>query len=99
VSRRAGSWLGILVLTLGTLSCNALPRPGVPGESGTPPVEDLPSTDIVPLDWGALVSATPIPETAATALWFQDDSGTVRAVGFDHQRKKLWEGAVVIRRR
>jgi len=81
------------------ISCTALPSPGAPGEGGTITLQDLPSTDVVPLEWGALVSTSPVPGTNASALWFQDDSGTVRMVGFDHQTQRLWAQAGVLRRR
>ena len=96
---RALKRLGILAAMLIPFACARLPQAGPPGEGGTPAVEALPSTDLVPLGWGRLVSATPIPGHTASALWFQDDSGTVRLIGFDHQTQRLWERATVLRRR
>jgi hypothetical protein len=72
---------------------------GTPGEGGVVAAENLPSTDVVPAAWGPLVAATPLPGTTTTGLWFQDDSGTVRLVGFDHQTQQLWTQAGVLRRR
>ena len=98
MSHRAGRWLGILGLTLMPLSCTALPETREPGE-GALAVEALPRTDAVPLEWGSLIAVNPWPEASESALWFQDDSGTVRLVRFDHQTRKLRPRAQLIRRR
>ena len=98
MSNRAGRWLGTLGLMLMPLSCTALPGAGTPGEGGRVAVQDLPGTDVVPLEWGALVAVTAMPEASASALWFQDDAGTVRMVTFDHKTRKLWPKAQLLRR-
>jgi hypothetical protein len=96
---RAKERLSILGLLLIPLGCAPLPQAGPPGEGGAIAVEDLPSTDVVPLSWGSLVSAYPMSGNTSSALWFQDDSGTVRLVGFDHRTQRLWAQAGVLRRR
>jgi hypothetical protein len=78
------------------LSCAKLPEPG---SASTLMVQELPSLNEVPVGWGALVSTSPMPNANASALWFQDDSGTVRMVAVDHELSKLWPQALVIRRR
>lgn len=98
MSNRAGRWLGILGLMLMPLSCTALPEAGTPGEGGAVAVQDLPGTDVVPLEWGSLVAVTTMPEAAVSTLWFQDDAGTVRRVGFDHRSQKLWPRVQLFRR-
>ena len=93
--RRAAMLLGTLGVVLIPLSCAKLPEPG---SADTLAVQELPSRDVVPAGWGVLVSASPIPNARASALWFQDDSGTVRMVTVDHELSKLWPQALVIRR-
>jgi hypothetical protein len=78
------------------LSCAKLPEPGT---GSTLAVQELPSLTVVPVEWGTLVSTSPMPNARASALWFQDDSGTVRMVAVDHELAQLWPQALVIRRR
>ena len=98
MSFREGKWLGVLGLMLISLSCTALPETGVPGGEVVG-VQDLPSTDMVPLEWGSLVSVTPTEWRGNSILWFQDDSGTIRFVVFDPTANQLHPQASIIRRR
>ena len=89
--------LGTIGVVLISLSCTKLPEAGTPGRMA---VQDLPpSLAVVPLEWGSLVAASPMAGANASALWFQDDSGTVRLVAYDHETLQLWPQAKVIRRR
>ena len=96
VFSRAVGRLGAIGIVLSLVACTAIPEPGSPG---TVAVEQLPSLDAVPPHWGTLVSTNPIPSARATALWFRDDSGTIRMVAFDHETSQLWPQARVIHRR
>lgn len=88
-------FLGILLLPL---SCTPLPGSSqVAGEAAA--FTELPSADEVPIEWGSLVSVTPGPLGEESLMWFQDDAGTIRLVGYDFNAQRLWERAVVIRRR
>ncbi len=95
--RKTAKWLGALGLTLAALSCTSVqPEQGDPGTVTT---EALPGVDVVPLEWGDLAAVTRDQTTSISYLWFQNDSGAVRMVSFDHQRNRLWERAALIRRR
>lgn len=98
MSFRVGRWLGTLGLFLILLSCTALPETGVP-DGEMVGIEALPSTDMVPLEWGSLVSVTPTGWQGTSVLWFQDDAGNIRAVTFDPTVDQLRPEAYVIRRR
>jgi hypothetical protein len=93
-----GRWLGIVGLMLIVLSCAPLPETIIP-EGDTVGTLDLPSTGTVPLEWGSLVSVTVNPWGDLTLLWFQDDTGTIRSVAFDHSTQQFRPQAVLIRRR
>ena len=46
-------------------------------------VEELPSGDVVPADWGRLVGVSSIPDyTDLVQLWFEDGGGVIRIVVF-----------------
>lgn len=97
MSRRATKWLGLASLVLAFLACRPL-SPVVEGNQAAN--EPLPSADMVPAEWGGLLAVTVAPQaTNASLLWFQDDSGNVRIVGFDHNRRQLWSQSGLIRRR
>jgi len=81
------------------LACARLPQAGTPGQEGQPAVEDLPSLDVIPRDWGRLVSVTQDPSVVnGFRLWFESDSGVVRVLGFNNTTNQLWPSALVIRR-
>lgn len=98
--RKTATWLGTVGLLGGLLSCTALPQTGGPDREGAIDTQPLPSSDVVPLEWGPLVSVTEAPKMATSSLlWFQDESGSVRIVGFNHATRELWPSARLIRRR
>lgn len=85
--RSARTLMAILILL--PLSCTRLTGPASFEEGGLL-VESLPESSSVPADWGELISVTSYPGYAPeTLLWFQDDAGTVRIVGFDRKRNRL----------
>jgi hypothetical protein len=95
---RTAKWLGTVGLILVALSCKSLPQAdGAVGEE-VATTQAIPGADVVPLEWGRLVSVTVAPR-ALSFLWFQDDSGSVRIVKFDHSTKQLQQQATLIRRR
>jgi hypothetical protein len=62
-------------------------------------MELMPYTDAIPTDWGKLVSVTADAEWTYSIMWFQDDSGTVRLVGFHTASRQLLDSVGVIDRR
>jgi hypothetical protein len=96
---RAGKCILLLVFLIPAMSCARLPDVGSPGEGGQLPEQELPTTDLVPLEWGRLVTVTPVADGGASRLWFQDDSGQIRRVVLDENTLRLWPNATVIPRR
>ena len=99
MSHRTAVWLGLVGVLLGPLACKPLPKAGTPGQNGELAEQALPSTDVVPLSWGKLVSVTYVPTVDASFLWFQNDSGEVRAVRFNNSTQRMWAQARVVRRK
>jgi hypothetical protein len=99
MSFRAGKRWGILGLLLIPPSCTALPERGPGGEGEMAESQELPSRQMVPIEWGSLVSVTPSEEPSISLLWFQDDAGTVRIVALDLRGPRFRPRATVIRRR
>ena len=96
MSRRATKWLGLVSLVLASLACRPL-SPAVEGNQAAS--QPLPSADMVPAEWGRLVAVSEAAQSPnASLLWFQDDSGNVRMVGFDRTRQQLLAQSVIIRR-
>ncbi len=96
--RRTAKWLGTVGLILVALSCTSLPQAGGAVGEEVATTQALPGADVVPLEWGRLVSVT-VTLRAPSLLWFQDDSGSVRIVSFDHSTRQLQPQATLIRRR
>ena len=80
-----------MVLTLAALplSCVDMPEWAASGE-GDVAVEELPYADAIPLNWGTLVSVTTTNESYRYQLWFQDEAGSVRMVGYDFRANELF---------
>jgi hypothetical protein len=62
-------------------------------------MEPMPYTDAIPADWGSLVSVTADAQWTYSTMWFQDDSGSIRLVGFYNETRQLLDSMVVIHRR
>jgi hypothetical protein len=62
------------------------------------PIEVLDSNE-VPRDWGRLASVTidPVNENGIL-LWFEDEAGNVRMIGYDRSEYRLWKNGRIIRR-
>jgi hypothetical protein len=78
------------------VSCTKVKVPGV-GEQKVV-LEQLTHPDSIPAKWGKLVSATMtnfMGVESWTQLWFQDEEGTIRVVGFNNAgnylSKKAWK--------
>lgn len=99
MSQRTATWLGLVVLLLGPMACKRIDTAGTPGQGGQLPEDALPSTDVVPLAWGKLISVTYVPTVDASFLWFQDDAGDVRAVRFNNSTQRMWPQARLVRRK
>ncbi len=100
MSRRIGKWVGTVGLLLFVLSCTALPDTGPGFEGREITLLDVAAPDLVPIEWGTLVAVTTDPGgNVQSNLWFQDESGTIRLVGYDLLAGQLWPQATVFRRR
>lgn len=97
--KRTAACFGLVVLLLGPMACRRIQTAGSPGQGGELPEEALPSTDVVPLAWGKLISVTYVPTVDASFLWFQDDAGDVRAVRFNNSTQRMWPQARLVRRK
>jgi hypothetical protein len=83
--RQKGKSIAVLMLILVSLSCARLPETG-PIESDE--LEVLLGVKPVPAAWGNLISVTD-KGGPRFQLWFQDDQGTVRMVGYDVRYRSL----------
>jgi hypothetical protein len=95
---RATKWFGLVGAVLTFSACRDLPQQGALAGGGVP-AEPLPTANEVPAAWGRLVAVTETSAGNESMLWFQDDSGTVRSVGFNRLSRRLWSNAPTIRRR
>lgn len=99
MSHPAG-WVLPTLLLATTVSCTTLRPTGNPGEEGKLAVDSLTVPNAVPLAWGRLVAVTYDPEeTNASFLWFEDEAGVVRRIGYDNGAAELWPVALTIGRR
>ena len=97
--RRMGAWVGTVWLLPFVLSCTALPDTGATREGGVT-ILDVPAPDLVPIEWGTLVAVTPDPAgNRQSYLWFQDELGTIRSVGYNHDTRQLFAQAASFRRK
>lgn len=98
MSGRIGKWVGTVGLLLLVLSCTAFPDTRASREGAEVAILDVPAPDLVPLEWGTLVAVTPgFPPSSR--LWFQDESGTIRIVTYDHETDQLVAQGRLLRRR
>jgi hypothetical protein len=98
VLRRLGECLLLPALVLSLTSCTRLQRAGTPGEGGELAIEALPPEGAVPLEWGDPIAVTPSPDVEGARLWFLNEAGVIRVVGYDYRSRRLWPRAGVIRR-
>ncbi len=96
--RRPWIKLVLLPVVLLSFSCARLPESGRPLEAGALPVEDLDDEQSVPTEFGQLVAVSESPSGRFTQLWFQDDGGIIRMVGFNNTTARLFPQASVIGR-
>ena len=85
---RLGTCLLVLTLAALPLSCVDMPEWAASG-AGDVVTEELPFADAIPLNWGKLVSVTASNEDYRSQLWFQDEAGNVRMVGYDLRANQL----------
>lgn len=83
------------LLLLAPVACTKLPEAARGAAGGT--VEAVGSSDSIPLQWGRLVSVT--GELPAQKLWFENDAGELRVVGFDYSTMRFDSLALVIHRK
>ena len=99
MSRRIGKWVGTVGLLLFLTSCTALLDRGASREGGEITILDVPTPDLVPIEWGTLVAVTPVSGVAQSNLWLQDESGTIRVIGYNHANNQLRAQGRLLRRR
>lgn len=90
--------LALVGLLLVPVACTRLPEAG-DSEGQAAALVELPSADEVPAEWGRLVAVTQGSQPRISVLWFEDESGTIRSVGYDANTRRLWSEAAVVRRR
>jgi hypothetical protein len=88
----------VLILAVLPVSCVKMPEWAPAGE-GDIATEDLPDADAIPLAWGKLVSVTITEQDYFYQLWFQDEAGNVRMVGYDLRTNRLIPKARLFSRR
>jgi hypothetical protein len=94
---KTGGHLLLTALILCAVACNELPETAALDRSQL--MEPMPYTDAIPADWGSLVSVTADAQWTYSTMWFQDDSGSIRLVGFYNETRQLLDSMVVIHRR
>lgn len=61
--------------------------------------EKLPRTDLIPLDWGDLVSVSSANgEAGWVQLWFQNEKGDIHMAVYNTRKMRLYPNARVFRR-
>ncbi len=95
---RTGAYLLVAALVLAAASCTELRRT-TPREGPAVTIEQTPYSNSVPLEWGQLISVTADPTWPAATLWFQNEAGEVRLVGYHHESRRLVDSVAVIGRR
>jgi len=97
VTHKTGGLLVLTAVILCAVACNDLP--GTTVRQGPDHMELMPYTDAIPVDWGKLVSVTADAQWTYSIMWFQDDSGSIRLVGFENENRQLLDSVAVINRR
>lgn len=98
MSFKTGGYLLFAMLAISTLACRELPGASALQESPRQ-MEPMPYDDAIPEEWGDLISVTADANWTYSTMWFQDDSGTIRLVGFYNENRQLLDSVVVIERR
>lgn len=94
--RRVSRSAAAVLLGLLALSCTRLPSAATVSRDA---FEPLAHADSIPLAWGRLIAVNENSTTpSASLLWFQDEAGEIRMVGFNHSTGRFWTNARVIRR-
>jgi hypothetical protein len=102
VLRHARSCLIAALLPLALAACDKTPpAPSamLRAEGGKEvPMEVLDSNQI-PRDWGRLAAVTTDPvNDRGVLLWFEDEAGNVRMIGYDRSEYRLWKNGRIFRR-
>ena len=92
--RYFGPVLGIILVLL-AVSCARLPR----GEEGDMPRDKLTQIHSIPAEWGDLIAVTRhVTYPRVHRLWFQDEDGNIRVIGYDGAAERFSGAAMLIRR-
>lgn len=95
---RIGGYVLVVALVLCAVSCTRLRRT-TPREGPEVTIEEMPYSNSVPSEWGQLISVTADVAWPAATLWFQNEAGEVRLVGYHHATRRLVDSVAVIGRR
>lgn len=96
---RTVSLLSALALIIGAAACQQLPSP-VSTTRGPLQTEELAFADAIPLEYGALVGVTALPDYPYTAgLWFEKPDKTIVLVKVNVSLGKMEKKALVLPRR
>lgn len=87
----------LLGLLLAPLACTKLPGVAQSAPGTGPTVEAVRSSDSIPLHWGKLISVT--GEFPTQKVWFQNDAGELRVIGFNYSTRRFDSLALVIHRK
>jgi hypothetical protein len=98
MSLKTRGFLALTALVLSAAACKELPGTA-DLEGSLQQMEPMPYTDAIPAEWGRLISVTADAAWTYSTMWFQDDSGTIRLVGFYNENRQLLDSVVVIDRR
>jgi hypothetical protein len=87
----------LLILAALQMSCTKIQQPSA--EGGALTTEKLAQTNLIPSDWGKLISVAISPDFPRLAqLWFQDEKGDIRLVFYEMSQNKIRPTAVLFRR-
>ncbi len=96
---RIGISLILVILIFLSLSCTKIEQPAARGR-GDLVFKALPSPDSLPFDFGNLVSVSLEPESQHwVQLWFQDENGILRIMGYSIQKYRFTKHFYLIPRK
>jgi hypothetical protein len=91
-------WIWLLVLFLALVGCKPLSPIGASAGGEKATVQPLSTPDMIPAHWGHMVAVTE-QGTNDFSLWFEDEAGNIRMIGYNRTVQQLWSHSTLIRRR
>ena len=95
MQRRSWKHLVLLPVVLLSFSCERIPEKETHDDVA---VEWLEDDDAIPMEFGQLVAVSTRPNQITTRLWYVDEEGTVRIVGYGNRTSRLELRVRVLRR-